>query len=103
MKGIGTNLKLENNKNRLIKRTFDTVAMQLTKRKEISPDRKKRNITQWNMIDPDLYNAQFIADLIESSYSYEKITMALNMKKKEMKLPFVTYHRKKYVSRDRGN
>ena len=91
MKCVRDNLKLGTNNNRLIKRTFETVAMQLTKKNEISPERKKRNIIQCNMIHPDSFDAQFIADLIESGYSYEKTTIALNMKKLEMHLPFVTH------------
>ena len=62
--------------------------MQLTKQKEISPDRKKCNITQQNMIHPDSFDAQFIANLIESGYSYEKTTIALNMKKNRNAITF---------------
>ena len=41
MKCVRDNLKLGTNNNRLIKRTFETVAMQLTKKNKISPERKK--------------------------------------------------------------
>ena len=82
MKDVRRNLKLGSNKyNRMIKRTFQSVVMQLTRRDNISPDRKKRRITQKNMIDPNSFDAQFIADLIESGYSYQKTTIALNIKK----------------------
>ena len=46
-KDVRRNLKLGSNKyNRMIKRTFQSVVMQLTRRDNISPDRKKRRITQ---------------------------------------------------------
>ena len=43
------------------------------------------------MIDSDSFDAQLIAGLIQSGYSYDTMTIALNMKKKEMKLTYVTY------------
>ena len=92
MKYVRRNLKLCGNKyNKIIKRTFQSVVMQLTRCDNISPDRKKRRITQKNMIDPNSFDAQFIADLIESGYSYQKTTISLNMKKEEMHLPYVTF------------
>ena len=85
MKDVRHNLKLCGNKyNRIIKRTFQSVVMQLTRCDNISPDRKKRRITQKNMIDPNSFDAQFIANLIESGYSYQKINIALNMKYQEI-------------------
>ena len=81
MKDVRRNLKLGSNKyNRMIKGTFQSVAMQLTCRDNISPDRKNRRITQKNMIDHNSFDAQFISDLIESGYSYHKTTIALSMK-----------------------
>ena len=92
MKYVRRNLKLCSNKhNEKIKRTFQSVVMQLTRCDTISPDRKKRGITQKNMIDANSFDAQLIADMIESGYSYQKSTIALNMKKHEMNLPFVTF------------
>ena len=43
------------------------------------------------MIDADSFDAQLIADMIEVGYSYQKCTIALNMKKNQMNLPFVTF------------
>ena len=88
---VRRNLKLfEHKYYRRIRRTFKSVAMQLTRCHPISPDRKRRRITQKNMIDADSFDAQLIADMIEAGYSYQKCTIALNLKKNQMDLPFVT-------------
>ena len=86
------NLKLfEHKYYKRIRRTFKSVAMQLTRCNSISPDRIKRRITQKNMIDADSFDAQLIADMIEAGYSYQNCTIALNLKKNQMDLPFVTF------------
>ena len=43
------------------------------------------------MIHSDSFDAQLVAGLIESGYSYDTMTIALNMEEKEMKLTCVTY------------